>query len=269
MVKLDDIRIDGETQFRDQINQDVVKQYTENMRDGDVFPAIKATFDGKNYWLYDGFHRYFAAHDLGFKDIEVEYKPGTREDAQDLALGANGDHGLQRNNASKRKSVEAALGMERHANKSNLEIAKLCKVSDTFVASIRDPEAKKKQAEKIARHYKKKFGSTEPSGSTEVKVGDVVEKQQLGSTEDPLVDGSTPDAAELLANEMAMQADRELMNNLLDSDEPLKLAHEELTKLNFLNSQLRVRIDSLMNEKNEAIAQCKKLQKQLDKLSKK
>jgi hypothetical protein len=67
---------------------------------------------------------------------------------------------------------------------------------------------------------------------------------------------------------MAMQADRELMNNLLDSDEPLKLAHEELTKLNFLNSQLRVRIDSLMNEKNEAIAQCKKLQKQLDKVRK-
>jgi hypothetical protein len=263
MVKLDDIRIDGETQFRDQINQDVVKQYAENMRDGDVFPALKATFDGKNYWLYDGFHRYFAAHDLQFKDIEVEYKPGTREDAQDLALGANGDHGLQRNNASKRKSVEAALSMERHANKSNLEIAKLCKVSDTFVASIRNPEAKKKQAEKIARHYKKKFGSTEPD------VTDVVEKQRSGSTEAPTVDGSAPDAAELLANEMAMQADRELMNNLLDSDEPLKLAHEELTKLNFLNSQLRVRIDSLMTEKNEAIAQCKKLQKQLDKLSKK
>jgi len=153
--------------------------------------------------------------------------------------------------------------MERHANKSNLEIAKLCKVSDTFVASIRNPEAKKKQAEKIARHYKKKFGSTEAD------VTDVVEKQQLGSTEVPNVDGSAPDAAELLANEMAMQADRELMNNLLDSDEPLKLAHEELTKLNFLNSQLRVRIDSLMTEKNEAIAQCKKLQKQLDKLSKK
>lgn len=83
-----------------------------------------------------------------------------------------------------------------------------------------------------------------------------------------MVDGSEPDEAELRANEMAMQADRELMNKLLDSDDALKTAHEELTKLNFLNSQLQVRIASLMTEKNEAIALCKKLQKQLDKAKK-
>lgn len=84
-----------------------------------------------------------------------------------------------------------------------------------------------------------------------------------------MVDGSEPDAAELMANEMAMQADRELMNKLLDSDDALKTAHEELTKLNFLNGQLQVRIASLMTEKNEAISMCKKLQKQLDKVNKK
>jgi hypothetical protein len=85
----------------------------------------------------------------------------------------------------------------------------------------------------------------------------------------PSSDGSSPDAAELHANEMAMQADRELMNKLLDSDEPLKVAHAELTKLNFLNSQLQVRIASLMTEKNECISLCKKLQKQIDKVNKK
>jgi len=68
---------------------------------------------------------------------------------------------------------------------------------------------------------------------------------------------------------MAAEADRELMNKLLDSDDALATAHEELTRLNFLNGQLQVRIASLMTEKNEAISLCKKLQKQLDKVSKK
>jgi hypothetical protein len=263
-VKLEDIRIDGGTQFRDQINQDVVKEYGHRMEEGEIFPPLKATFDGVTYWLYDGFHRYFAAHDRGFKTIEVDYKPGSQEDAQDLALSANAHHGLQRNNATKRKTVEAALAMPRHAGKSNVQIAKLCDVSDTFVAAVRNPEVKKKQAEKVAKHYQDKLGSTE------VQVGDVVANTpQVGSTEAPPVDGSAPDAAELLANEMAAEADRELMNKLLDSDDALATAHEELTRLNFLNGQLQVRIASLMNEKNEAIAQCKKLQKQLDKVSKK
>jgi hypothetical protein len=259
MVKLDDIRIDGGTQYRDQINQDVVKGYADCMRNGDKFPPIRATFDGSTYWLYDGFHRYFSAYDVGLKDIEVDYKPGTQEDAQDLALSANAHHGLQRNNATKRKTVEAALAMSRHAEKSNVQIAKLCDVSDKFVAAVRDPEVKKKQTANIERHFKNKLDLIE---------GDVVAVKPSLDLIEPSTDGSSPDAAELHANEMAMQADRELMNKLLDSDEPLKIAHAELTKLNFLNSQLQVRIASLMTEKNECISLCKKLQKQIDKAQK-
>lgn len=262
MVKLENIRIDGGTQYRDQINQDVVKDYAEKMREGEEFPPLDTVFDGSTYWLVDGFHRYFASHDLGFKEVQVNYKPGTQEEAQLLALGVNAGHGLQRNNATKRKVVEAALAHPSLEGASNVNIAKLCRVSDTFVAAVRNPEVKKKQAEKVAKHYQDKLGSTE------VNVGDVI-PTELGSTEAPMVDGSEPDAAELMANEMAMQADRELMNKLLDSDDALKTAHEELTKLNFLNGQLQVRIASLMTEKNEAISMCKKLQKQLDKVNKK
>jgi len=260
-VKLNEIRIDGGTQYRDQINQDVVKDYAEKIREGVVFPPVRATFDGSTYWLYDGFHRYFAAHDLGMVSIDVDYKPGTQTDAQDLALSVNDDHGLPRNNATKRKVVEVALSRERHQDKTNYAIAKLCKVSDTFVASIRNPEVKKKQAENIERHFEKKIKERKESEVVAPVVADT------GLTGTP-VDGSEPDDAELRANEMAMQADRDLMIKLLDSDDALKTAHEELTKLNFLNSQLQMRIAALMTEKNEAIQLCKKLQKQLDKAKK-
>jgi hypothetical protein len=263
MVKLEDIRIDGGTQYRDYINQDVVKEYAEKMRDGDQFPAIKTIFDGATHWLVDGFHRYFASHDVGFTEINVDYKPGTRSEAQIMALGVNANHGLQRNNATKRKVVEAALVHPDLMGLSNVHISKLCAVSVSFVGSVKSPEVKEKQAKNVLNHFKRKLEEAMPEDERSL----TMPTEQSLTT--PSSDGSSPDAAELHANEMAMQADRELMNKLLDSDEPLKVAHAELTKLNFLNSQLQVRIASLMTEKNECISLCKKLQKQIDKVNKK
>jgi len=261
MVKLEDIRIDGGTQFRDQINQDVVKDYAEKMCDGAQFPPLRAMFDGTTYWLYDGFHRYFAAHDRGFKDIEVDYKPGTQEDAQDLALRANNEHGLPRNNATKRKSVEAALSMERHASKSDREIAKLCDVSATFVAAVRNPEAKKRQSDNVKKHYEKKV---EKEGEVELHFDNEPALDRSSTS----LDGSEPDEAELQANEMAMQADLEMVNKFLEADDKLAALMEENKKLNFLVSQKEVRIAALMREKSECIKLCKKLQAQVDKINK-
>jgi len=262
MVKLDDIRIDGGTQFRDQINQDVVKDYAEKMCDGAQFPPLKAMFDGTTYWLYDGFHRYFAAHDKGFKDIEVDYKPGTQEDAQDMALGANDDHGLQRNNATKRRVVEAALIHEDTKDLSNNQIAKLCKVSDTFVAAVRNPEAKAKQAEKIERHFEKKLAEKANLGLTEPSSTEPEPKLTIPE------DDFAPDAEELKANEMALAADIEAIHRFLAADDKMAQQHAEIEKLNFLNAQMQLRIDALMREKNELVKECKKLQKQLDKAKK-
>ena len=72
--------------------------------------------------------------------------------------------------------------------------------------------------------------------------------------------------SEIKAAELAHQADMETMHKLLESDEPLKVAHEEIKRLNFLNGQLEVRLHGLMNERNEAVKMVKKLQKELDKV---
>jgi len=70
----------------------------------------------------------------------------------------------------------------------------------------------------------------------------------------------------LKANELAVQADMEAMYKLLESDDALATAHEEIKRLNLLNGQLEVRLHGLMNERNEAVKMVKKLQKELDKL---
>lgn len=254
VLKFSQIRIDGGTQMRVSINQDKVSEYAEKMREGGKFPPLKATFDGTVYWLYDGFHRYFAAQSAGGTSIEVDYKPGTMEDAQDLALSANNEHGLPRTNEDKRKSVETALSYERHAKKSDREIARLCDVSHTLVAAVRNPEVKKQQVKNTLKSLEKRVAEFEGSG---------VSSTGISSTPDPKVELTQdygPDEQELKANELAQQADLEAMNKLLESDDALATAHAEVKRLNHLVSQLQVRISVLMREKNAAIDMVKEYQ---------
>jgi hypothetical protein len=199
--------------------------------------------------MYDGFHRYFAAQASGLTGFEVIYKPGTMEDAQDLSYGVNASHGLPPSKKDKEHRVRNALSKERHQDKSDREIAKLCEVSHTFVASIRRPEVKQQQAQNQANHLEKANAKSEESGNN--------------STPDPKVELTQdygPDEHELKANELAQQADLEAMNKLLESDDALATAHAEVTRLNHLVSQLQVRISVLMREKNAAIDMVKEYQ---------
>ena len=265
LVKLQDIRLDGGTQFREEIDQNKVKEYAENMDDGDVFPPLQCTFDGSTYWLWDGFHRYFAWQSLGAKTVDVVYTPGTQEDAQDLALGANGTHGLPPTKATKENKVRAALSMERHAGLSNRQFAKLCKVSHTFVASIRDASVKAAQAaNRVASAAKQAVESDSTPAQKPA-----VDAPKVESDSTPVAQDYGPSEEELKANELAQQADMDMLNKLLESDDALKLAVEENKRLNLLVAQKEVRIAALMNEKNAAVKHAQALEKQLKKATKK
>lgn len=45
-IPIKKIRLDGNTQSRIDINYDVVLEYADDMRKGDVFPPITVFFDG-------------------------------------------------------------------------------------------------------------------------------------------------------------------------------------------------------------------------------
>lgn len=258
-VDLNDIRIDGGTQGRSVIDQPTVYSYRDAMADGDEFPPIETVFDGTTHWLVDGFHRYHAMKLLGVKSVEVKYKPGTLEEAQVASFGVNGTHGKPRTNEDKRKVVQAALEHPLTRDKTSYEIAKICAVSQTFVAAMRDPKIKEKQAEKNKQQREKPVEAESVTKRTsnheDVQVPEV----------NPNV-GSAPDDDEIRAAELAMQADQEAMYKLLEADDALATAHEEIKRLNYLNAQLEIRINGLMAEKSEAIKMVKQLQKENDKL---
>ena len=263
-VKLDKIRLDGGTQMRKDLDMQMIYNYKEAMENGDVFPKLHTVFDGEFHWLVDGFHRYHAYKLLNQKEVDVHYEMGSKLEAQVIAFGVNGDHGKQRTNIEKHDIVLAASIHELTKNKSDRELAKICKVSAPFVASVRNPEVKERQNQQRKKSSRKKLAENNNPNDNRGVIG-----LHPGSDSfEPVSEIFAPDDDELRANELAEKADRELLNKLLDASEPLAVAYEEIKKLTLLNAQQETRIAALQREKNEAIADAKRAQAQLDKLRK-
>ena len=134
---VESIRIDGETQSRERINEDTVAEYAEGMKAPVVgnWPAVTVFFDGTEYWLADGFHRLLAARRIGRKNVMADVKKGSREDAAWASCAANQTHGLRRTNADKRKAVEIALKL--HPEMSDQAIANHCGVGRELAFEMR------------------------------------------------------------------------------------------------------------------------------------
>lgn len=136
-LPIDVIRIDGETQSRTKIHQDVVDDYAEKMADGAVFPAPVAFFDGKEYWLADGFHRYHATRKNKKASLSCDVINGTVRDARFYSFGANATHGLPPTYEDKVQSANRMLADSEWGQKSDREIGRHCGLSHPTIAKLR------------------------------------------------------------------------------------------------------------------------------------
>ena len=173
-IKLSDIRIDGGTQPREDIDEEIVSEYANAMMDGDSFPDVVVFNDGAKYWLADGFHRYHASKKLGYLEINADVKSGTKRDAVLYSVSANSKHGLRRTNADKRKAVLTLLNDEEWSQWNNSEIARKCSVSEGLVRKMVDemPSSNNTKIRKVKR------------GDQEY----TVDTSNIGKSEKPLLD---------------------------------------------------------------------------------
>jgi len=137
VLPIADVRTDGGTQPRAQIDLFVVADYRDALESGAKFPPVVVFFDGEAHWLADGFHRLDAHRDAGRVDIDVDLRRGTRRDAVLYSVGANDDHGLRRTNADKRRAVETLLRDAEWSLWSDNELARRACVSVSFVGKVR------------------------------------------------------------------------------------------------------------------------------------
>lgn len=136
-LALEIIRTDGDTQRRVGITPSVVDRYTLDVMNGAKFPALKVVFDGKHYWLYDGFHTRIAYINNEIAVVMVEIVYGTLKDAQRLALGVNGKHGHQISDADKFAKVKWAVQQDEYREMPHEQLALICNVTPPFIATVK------------------------------------------------------------------------------------------------------------------------------------
>lgn len=153
-LHLDQIEATAATQARARTDKDTVAEYAERMKAGDVFPrpVVFAEVGAQTgFFLADGFHRIQAAMAAGLQEMSVEVHEGNLRDAIKYALQANERHGLRRTHKDKRSAVLFAMKDAEWSEMSNRQLADLCNVSHTFVATVR-AEMDEKKARKTGNN---------------------------------------------------------------------------------------------------------------------
>jgi site-specific DNA-methyltransferase (adenine-specific) len=137
-LRLDAITLDEQLCSRaDGLRQDVIDEYREGLQRGDIFPAVTVFFDGTQYYLVDGFHRYYAYRLEHIETIEAEIHEGNLRDARLLSAATNLKHGLRRTNSDKGRAVKILLEDAEWRTWSDNAIAAHCGVDHKTVAKYR------------------------------------------------------------------------------------------------------------------------------------
>lgn len=281
-LPIGDISIDGGTQARVEINAATVDEYAEALTEGEKLPPVIVFFDGVNTYLADGFHRYHGNRKIGATTIECDIRTGTLLDARLFAYGANRDHGLRRTVADKRRAVAGMLAD--CPDWSDRAIAKHVGVSHPFVAAVRNPDQKARQAETRTSSKPPKVetvstppaaeqpgeqpaeqAAAQPDGQAGGLAAEQAEQPEVETVSTPPVDPLAYRVAELEQMAAELLADNKAMSEVFDADEKAAALLVENKKLRFEISGLRERVNGLMAEKNEAIRLMKSWRKKAEK----
>jgi cell division protein FtsB len=263
-IQLKQIRLDGNTQPRVQLNEEVVAEYTESINQGAEFPPVTVFHDGSDYWLADGFHRYFAHKRAAKTEIEADVRTGTLRDATLHSVGANGQHGLRRTNEDKRRAVMILLNDIEWSEWSDSEIARRCEVSHQTVARV-------KNSLQVESKPERKF--VNKHGTESVMKVDKINKREEFEKEDPIVEMATE--IETLSQENTQLREKIALGTMdlsddekLDIEEQLAQYKQRINVLEAEHEAMRRSRDSLLNEKAELVKQVMYWKKRAEKSEK-
>ena len=280
-LNLLNIRTDGGTQPRLELDQNLVKEYAEVMREGVVFPPVEVFHDGSEYWLVDGFHRYFGYKANGLTSIEAIVHTGTLREAQFYAWKANNKHGNRLKPEDIRAILRIMLTDEEYSKWSNNHIAKELDISSMTVGRVRvamQEEAKKPAQTTVT--YVDKHGNT-----TTMKTDKKKKATTQRPTTKPDVTTANPEVTELeqkvkelattvntLAEENTVMRDKIAIGQWdaseiekIDAEETINNLRERIRVLEIDNKSLRESRDIYQNENAEMMRTIKTLKTKLKK----
>jgi ParB-like chromosome segregation protein Spo0J len=228
-------------------------------------------YEGK---IIDGWHRYKVATELGMPCPAVHLAEDI--DPQDFVLANN----KARRHLNRGQIAIAytkvyqwypagkptSKGVLSTPLKTRQELAKLSGTSESSIA----------QAKSVLKNGAKPVQEAVQSGKISLKRGAKIprldlEKQVKALTEPPeprpsILDGNVPSEEELMAMDLAMEADLKQVHEFLEADDKLNELWEKNKQLNHWYATSESRIASMMREKSECIKLCKKQQHHIKKL---
>ncbi|WP_421413199.1 ParB N-terminal domain-containing protein [Agrobacterium tumefaciens] len=233
-IALASISIDGGTQSRASVDQGVVADYADAMRNGAIFPPIVLFHDGKSYWLADGFHRYHALNATGAQRVIADVRQGTRRDAILFSVGANASHGLRRTNEDKRRAVLTLLQDAEWSTWSDNEISKRVGVSATTVGTVRKSLS---NLDSENRTYTTKHGSIATMNTA--SIGKPVQHSGYETADIPVVANDGTQIVRALAEISLVPDDDEITEEDLANDPGFQKAVEALNSAKALYDEVQ------------------------------
>ena len=281
-LNLLNIRIDGGTQARLQLNQDVVAEYAEKMRDGEVFPPVTVFFDGSEYWLADGFHRYFATKSNAKTSIDCDVENGTQQEAKKYSWKANTRRGLRLNHDDYRNIILAMLQDIEAKEWSNRKIAEWVGVTHTTVNKIKNSleadSSEPKEKKYINKHGKQSvmktenIGKSKPKTTTPDMTSALMIKQEVVIELNEKID-ELSQTINMMADENTLMRDKIAIGQWdaseiekIDAEQTIKDLREQIRILEADNKALRQSRDMFQSRNSELMKTVKSLQTKLKKL---
>lgn len=273
-LEIKNIRLDKAMQPRAYMNEDIIAEYSESIKEGAEFPPVTVYFDSVYYWLADGYHRYFAHKSAAQTQIECEVINGTRRDAILHSVGVNDKHGLRRTNEDKRKAVMTLLDDMEWSEWSDHKIAEVCRVSHVTVGRIKK-SLQIPKADEVK--YINKHGQ-EATMKKPVKESEPVSlkpaEQAVEEEEDDKL-AALAVAHEELAEENAKLLDQLAVKNMEGTEEDKQKALDTIAELRAIIKQQEAEIRALTNSRDQfqakasdAIKQANYWRKKAEKLAK-
>ena len=252
-LSVDVINITGGTQSRLKIKEDYVEEIYEKMKDGVDYDAVTIFFDGKEYWLADGFHRYHATRKLGRASIKCKITNGLLRDAILYSKVANNLHGLPPTLQDKINNAIEMIGDSEWGGWSNREIGRICDVSHVTIAKLRIG----KVPEKVK--FLDKDGEVKTRTTKPPKAEKTFDVATPATPATPVDDGKQQEAIDFLVQENEKLSDQLAVQGSADPE----LAGKTIAELRDEIKQLTIELNSVKISRDQFQAENAQLKKQL------
>jgi len=257
-LSVDVINISGGTQSRLKIDEEYIDEIYENMKEGRLYPPVTVFFDGKEYWLADGFHRLHATRKNGKVSIECNITNGLLREAILYSKTANNKHGKRFSLADKIHNAQELIGDFEWGEWSNREIGRICDLSHVTIAKLRIG----KVPEKVK--FLDKDGEVKTRVTKPEKPAKTFDVATPATPATPVDDGKQQEAIDFLVQENEKLSDQLAVKGAADPE----LAGKTIAELRDEIKQLTIELNSVKISRDQFQAENAQLKKQVTYLQK-